>query len=298
MIDLNHFQNKNTQFFLGNNSLSNYKLWVKPKNCTWIYIFCIGPGGGGGGGFSAAVGLTKGGGGGGGSGAISSLFIPACLIPDRLYVTCGIGGTGGNAGSNGTTSTVPSAVYVYPANVNVNLLVFSNPGSLGTTGTSSAGGSGGAGGAASTSSNNRISSFGIFSSLVGQAGTAGVIAGTVTSQGFEDYIILGGCGGGGYTSAGTPTDGGSVSFGGNFPDSPGGTAGGVSAQSGNDGFMPLPYFYGYSGTGGGSTNDALSTGGNGGNGIVPGVGGGGGGGGITGGRGGNGGPGLVVIQAW
>lgn len=130
----------------------------------------------------------------------------------------------------------------------------------------------------------------------GAAGTNGNILTPLDTSIGSTLPILGGAGGGGYTAAGTASAGGKVAFSGYLPDLPGGTAGGVTAGRGSDGLWLPPYIFG--GTGGGGTNDAVSTGGRGGDGIAPGAGGGGGGAGVTGGAGGNGGPGLVVIVSW
>jgi hypothetical protein len=128
---------------------TEWKNWLKPPGVTMVYILAIGGGGGGGGGFTRATGNAGGGGGGGGSGAMSTLLIPACVLPDSLYVQAGAGGVGGTANGNGSNGVV-SQVSIGPGTAAQNLILLANSGGAATAGTSGAGGSPGSGGGAST----------------------------------------------------------------------------------------------------------------------------------------------------
>ena len=109
----------NVQTF--NGAASTWQTWNKQDDATMIHILCIGGGAGGGSGRLDSSATARYGGGGGGGGAVTSIFFPAFLIPDTLYVQVGLGGAGGaaqtvnatngNAGSNGGTSYVS----VYPS---------------------------------------------------------------------------------------------------------------------------------------------------------------------------------------
>ena len=73
-----------------------------------VRIMCIAGGGGGGSGHSSNTTGSRGGGGGGGSSAISIVTIPAYVLPDRLYISCGIGGKGGDANPAAGTANLGS----------------------------------------------------------------------------------------------------------------------------------------------------------------------------------------------
>ncbi|MFM7851054.1 MAG: hypothetical protein ACKO96_03860, partial [Flammeovirgaceae bacterium] len=75
-----------------------------------IRITCIAGGGGGGSGYNGSPGC---GGAGGGSSAISIATIPAYALPDRLYVSSGIGGAGATAPSANTATLGSDGIRSY-----------------------------------------------------------------------------------------------------------------------------------------------------------------------------------------
>ena len=101
MLDYLHLPdntNGNIDYFPGisNTDGGSWVLWEKPRGVHMIRITCIAGGGGGGSGYSSNTTTARGGGGGGGSSAISIVTIPAYALPDRLYVSSGVGGAGGS----------------------------------------------------------------------------------------------------------------------------------------------------------------------------------------------------------
>ena len=136
--------------------------------------------------------------------------------------------------------------------------------------------------------NNSFGASGIFTSVVGQAGTnGGSTTGGVNQTASTTTFLSGGAGGSGET-AGT---GGSVSVHYGYPGLPAATAGGT--VKGADGyFITQPILVGCGGAGG-STSSAVGTAGGRG-----GIGCGGGGSGEDGNVGGRGGDGAVFIWAW
>lgn len=139
------------------NANTQWVTWEKPSNITMIRIVCIGGGGGGGGGFPSATTTARGGGGGGGSSGISTVEIPASLLPDILYVLAGIGGSGGASSTTvGTLGTNGIASYVSIAQSTgaIYTVCFANPGAAGTTAASATvvGTAGAAGGIAAIGS--------------------------------------------------------------------------------------------------------------------------------------------------
>jgi len=301
MIDFLHLpkpQNGYIDYFPGFSTTAGgqWEVWNKPRGINFINIICIGGGGGGG---AAANVSGRTGGGGGGSGTISRVTMPAIILPDRLYVSSGVGGLGGTTlnGSNGVSSFVSiaqniGAIYVVCA---------ADRGGAGNYA-----GSGGSGGVAFTISNCLQSSQGNFTSISGQNGGAGgSAAGTSITYPTTGLLLSGGAGGGGGTAAAggnitapaSQTDTYTI-----LPTISGGVAGTAGSLPGGDGSpgvnnMELLLFSGGSGGGSGFDTSAGAIGGRGGDGGF-GCGGAGGGGGTTAGRGGNGGPGLVIISCW
>lgn len=97
---------------IGQNNLpDNYYIYKKPKNAKFIHILAMGGGTGGGGGaaITSSVGVATfaRGGGGGGGGGLAQTIIPACFLPNIIYVRPGNGGMGGLGGD--TSITVSSA---------------------------------------------------------------------------------------------------------------------------------------------------------------------------------------------
>jgi hypothetical protein len=291
----------------------HWQSWTKPNDAMLIHILCIGAGGGGGSGVYNS-GTSEYGGGGGGSAAVTSMFIPAFLIPDTLYVQIGIGGGGGlgqnvrpNSGISGTAGGT-SYVALYPSYTGTgqvgNLLLSANGGSGGAGGTtgSSVGGAG-----ASVTAVGATAPFylglGQFTSTTGQSG------GGQTVQGEPPVLTISGITGGG--SAGGEAFGATNYSGGVIsPQStvipyltslPGGVAGGsVSTIIGKNGYTVKKPLMFIGGTGGGAAGSG--TAGKGGNGAIGSGGGGGGGqnafsGGVSG-TGGKGGDGLVIITSY
>jgi hypothetical protein len=273
-----------------------------------IHILCIGgAGGGGSGALIASTGTQKVGGGGGGSGAVSSMYVPAFLIPDTLYIQVGLGGLGGTSvtSSPGNFGTIGRASYValYPNSASVgNLLLSANGGgSGGANGPVNA--TGGAGGTvlAVGATSPFYLGLGQFTGTVGQAGTSSIVnsaPANITISG----IVSGGGGAGCYQILNIYYNGASILS----PSSlipylttlSGGVANGTTLESnGSNGYAikkPLMYV-----GGSGAARASNGSGGRGGDGNI-GCGGGGGGvaSAISSGAGGNGGDGIVIITSY
>lgn len=308
MLDYLHLPdstNGNIDYFPGisNTDGGSWVVWEKPRGTHMIRITCIAGGGGGGSGYSNNTTGSRGGGGGGGSSAISIVTIPAYALPDRLYVSSGVGGAGGaanpataNLGSDGIRSYVCIAQDIGA----IYRVCYADSGKAGTTPPDAVptGGSAGNGGTVATIADMLLASHGIRNFIAGQAGTAGgttvnAISITYPTTGL---LLSGGVGGNGGNAINT----GSM-------NAPTQTVYNIFSQlttvagSGNDGqpgreiYQPLLS----TGASGGAANSSTGAGGNGG---VGGFGSGGGGGGAGGanaaGGGGKGGNGLVIIHSW
>jgi len=272
-----------------------------PKGKSSIYIYALSAGGGGGGGFTRAAAAAGGGGGGGGTGGLATLLIPACFVPDTLFIRVGVGGAGGAAGVAGSTGR-ESLISIYPTSTvavsNYLLRASNGGGGGGGAGTGAAAGAAGTAAATSSVGGSNLTGNGIANFFAGQAGTAGGAAsntpGTANTFPTTGINVMGGTGGGGVLN--TDQAGGAITavtssyISENRPQ--GALAG---SNSGPGGFSLNNGLFYYPGLGGASSNAGV--GGNGGNGGF-GCGGGGGGAGTTGGTGGRGGDGLVVIIAW
>ena len=286
---------------------SNWQIWTKPNDAMLIHILCIGGGGGGGSGRKDSTGTTRFGGGGGGSSAVTSMYVPAFLIPDTLYVQVGLGGAGGaaqtvftngNAGANGGYSYVA----FYPDFNLGNLLLSANGGSAGGGGTASAGTAGAAGTALSISSSSPFYlGLGQWTSTTGQAGSSSSATAVPTALTISG-VTCGGAAGGGVSSSNIGFAGGAI----NSPSvlipyltSLSGGAASASSPATNNGYVvkkPL-MFIGGAGSGASAVVGSGSlTGGNGAIGC------GGGGSGATiltnSGAGGKGGNGIVIITSY
>jgi hypothetical protein len=279
---------------------NSWQSWIKPPNCSWIYMLIIAAGGGGGNGFTGLTLTARGGGGGGGSGGFTKLLVPAWALPDVLYVRPGTGGAASTQGVVSQISITPNSGTA------ANLVLIQAAGSGGSNGAATGNAAGGSAGAIGVVTGSALSAVGIFHSQVGIVGTTGGLptgggsAGTAATPGGQG-ITTQGTGGGGVTTGNATFAGGAISIAAPWPA----IAGGVSGSGvGNNGFMfnssidfgiksgPL-FFSG--GTGGGSGGAAV---GGAGGAAAYGGGGGGGGGGTTGGAGGRGGDGVIVIGAW
>jgi len=314
MIDTFHISdgsvNRQVFYATGPNA---FQTWNKPQNCKFVYFFLIGGGGGGGGGQSGGTGTARRGGGSGGSGGITKGMFPSSIIPDRLYIQVGSGGSaglGGTTNSDGGTAGI-SYVMVTPdtGETAQNIILQSSLAAAGSGRSGLNGGALGAGATAWVFTNNIFYKFGLVDTYAGQAGVAGQTTSTANTITVSGIVSAGGAGAG--TNGATALSGGTVFGGGSIPTMLGGPAGGSATSTtpgggGSGGYMTFnPNTLGYStepmifigGAGGGSSDGG--TGGTGGSGAY-GCGGGGGGAGITnqGGNGGKGGDGLVIITWW
>jgi hypothetical protein len=303
---------------IGAVNTSNHSVftWQKPPMAKMVFITAIGAGGAGAGGVAVAASTAQVGAGGGSAGNVGTLLIPACCLPNILYVYPGYAGTGGTGGTQGGTAATngntsyASIVSVAPASAitgNQNYVITALAGLTGSTN--------GTGGAAVTAV--MTSMFGSLGNAVNlgagsQAGLTGISSGNGTPLSLItiNSFPLPGCAGGGVNASATAFAGGAITTSLTFIPNQSAGAAGVNGTAGQDG---LDFFYGttnidipmfsLSGTGGGAGYQASSgaTGGRGGNGG-PGCGGAGGGAaggtGSVGGHGGNGGVGIVIIQCW
>ncbi len=317
MLDFGHLpkpQNGTVDYFPGFSTTDGgqWEVWNKPKGCMFIRILTISGGGGGASGFPNTTTNARGGGGGACSGMLSYLTIPAVFLPDRLYVSSGVGGRGGSSSTsvgNAGGAGIASMVCIAPADVAIYRVCYSFSASITIAPTSSTSGSGGNSTSAISVSIVNQAFQGHFNSLSSAFGpTGGAATGAVGSNisyPTTGLLLSGGAGGGG----GAGFAGGNV----NAPTSQsavytlfqtltGGAAGTVDTPTGGNGSAGVELYQpllATGGSGGGSSFDGTARGGDGGNGGF-GCGGGGGGAGGTdgGGAGGNGGPGLVVIHTW
>lgn len=316
MIDFLHLpkpQNGYVDYFLGFSTADGgqWEVWNKPRGINFIKIICIGGGGGGGGGASSATTTARNGGGGGGASCSVSVMLPAIFLPDRLYVSAGVGGPGGTANNSGTRGFT-STVSIAPSNAAIYTVCLSNNGFGG-----SSTGIGGGQHNSVLSSNVLQAGMGnltgggqISGGMIGGAGGAatGAVGSSITypAGGATNSYLLsgggGGAGGAGFAGGDITAPASQTSTYTIFSTLLGGAAGTAGSLAGGDGAaginnMELLLFTGGSGGGSGFDGTAGSVGGRGGDGGI-GCGGGGGGAGTTGGRGGNGGPGLVIISCW
>lgn len=301
------FKENAVQVFIGQSSSNDWFTWRKPRSASMLFFLVIGGGAGGGGGFSGS-GVSRGGGGGGAASGIANLIIPACVLPDTLYIQALLGGAGGSAASNGSNGT--NAYVSISQSTDVDNLVLKAMQGVASPGTGATSGTAAAGGSAATiiSTQGRWASLGIWQAINppsndGRAGGNSVSAGTNTFT--TSCMTMGGAGGGGVSSSNVASNGGNVVGLDPISTIPGGT--GFSDAGGGNGSayninIPTAFkmgqvlpFFGTAGSGGGG--GGAGTGGSGGDAGI-GSGGGGGGAGTTGGRGGNGGPGMVAIWAW
>lgn len=310
MLDYLHLPdntNGNIDYFPGISDTNggSWVVWEKPRGTHMIRITCIAGGGGGGSGFSSNTTNARGGGGGGGSSAISIVTIPAYVLPDRLYVSSGIGGKGGDANpANGTANLGSDGINSYVCIAQdtgvIYRVCFANSGKAGTTAPTATptGGTGGAAGAVATIADMLLASYGIRNFIAGQNGATGGTNATGSSITYPTtgLLLSAGAGGGG----GASISGGAI----NAPTQTvynifstlttvGGS--GNNGQPGREIYQPLLS----TGATGGTANTSTGAGGNGGaGGFGSGGGGGGAGGAGAAGGGGKGGNGLVIIHSW
>lgn len=315
MLDLSHLPQAGgtrLDILVPAGAQTDFQVWNKPRNCSFVYILALGPGGGGGGGNHVASGAA-GGGGGGGSGSLTRIFAPAQLLPNQLLFQIGRGGAGGAAAGAGSTGT--NTFLRLNSNSTTGIagssgVAIATSGTFGGAGTT-AGGNNGTGGAATTAGGGSLLHAALWLSQGGLVGIAGAAtSNTTVAVTSNQGLWSGGNGGAGNASAFGPSNGGGVERA-NLDHSqsvitvPGGLgSSGAAGGNGTDGFCQLPSVHNpYSvyflpGAGGGNSTVA---GGRGGNGSY-GCGGGGGGSrqGATsgGGAGGRGGDGIVIIWSF
>jgi len=294
--DLASQQQQRFWVYTGNKNNTGFQTWIKPPGISFVHIITIGPGGGGSSTFPLVLGTANRGGGGGGGGSMNSVFLPAFLVPDRVYVNVGLGGLGGASSSVANTANIGTAgqdltyVTFHPVKSAGYALCNASPGGAAAVPVGGGGGGaqGGAAGATATSTFFPNSQIGLRNYQGGQAGGAGANGAATSVTGVTR--ITGGGGGAGNTGANVVGAGASILPVGEYTlqtiaSSPAGTNGSQL----ND----LLKFVFSGGTGAASsTTISGSDGGNGGYGC------GGGGGGLgpgLGGAGGKGGDGLVII---
>jgi len=302
MLDYLHLPdspNGTVDYFPGisNTDGGSWVAWEKPRGAHMIRITCIAGGGGGGSGFSNNTTASRGGGGGGGSSAISIVTLPAYVLPDRLYVSSGIGGRGGDPNpstANLGTDGIRSYVCVAQNTGVIYRVCYADSGKAGvTTASSVANGSGGSAGSVATIADMLLSSYGVSNFLAGQSGASGNASLNYPTTGI---LLSGGTGG----SQTTTTTGTSITtqtqtVSNILPNLATVTGSGNNGQPGREIYVPLMS----TGGTGGTANSGTGAGGRGGNGgFGSGGGGGGAGGANAAGGGGNGGNGLIVIHSW
>ena len=302
MLDLSYFQNSTSNVQVFTNA-GTWQTWAKPRGAKLVTILCVGAGGGGG----AGVAGSGGGGGGGACGGQTKAIYQANILPDLLYIQCGIGGAGGIGGAITTSGSAGSISYVtlipnITSNANLVCVSSATVAGGGTSG-SAVNGNGGTAPTAATTANAIFLNLGTFTAAAGLAGAGGPTnanGGSIAPS----IFITPGAGGGGTATGGTIRNGGDIQavlpY---FPIVSGGIGANTLNAFGRNGengiilYKPILYMTG--GAGGGNskftTAPVTNTGGNGGNGAYGCGGGGGGGGQNFGGAGGNGGDGLIII---
>jgi hypothetical protein len=280
---------------------TQWRVWQKPRGATMVQILAIGGGGGGGCGYPGGASTQRGGGAGGGSGAQSMVVIPASLLPDRLYIQTGLGGSGGVISVRAPDNGGITYVAVVPDTTADNLVCYAAYGFGGTNGAPGSGsGAAGAGGTVADITLMPIAAAGVYSFLAGQTGGnggdgLGTSGGSITPP-TTGLRAMGGAGGAGcYTqSPGVAGGGFTVPANTYLADQAPVTAGvGINGVTSLATFAPLTL---WGGGGGGSGYNAA--GGKGGNGAFGAGGGGGGAGTNPTGGGGSGGGGIVIISTW
>lgn len=292
------------------NALMGGELWVKPEGVSIAVIIAIGAGGGGGGGYTGATGTNRTGGGGGGNGAITKLVLPAILLPDRMRISCGVGGAGGNAGSPPSAGSDGGVTYIWVGDDGSSAhdyLLQADSGKGGPPGNNTAsntgGGSGGSAGLLNASGSNWLAMLSCIHTTSGPAGGSGQTISVAAVSSFNSAHMPGGGGAGSNTVNSNGIAGGTNALG----PWPGHAAQQGVGADGIRGFCSwkmrgqrngilggltsLPFIC-CGGTGG--NGSGTGTAGKGGEGFY-GCGGGGGGGGVTGREGGKGGDGMVII---
>jgi hypothetical protein len=100
-------------------------VWNKPRGINFIKIITIGGGAGGGGGHSSATTNARGGGGGGSSSVVTTVMLPAIFLPDRLYISSGVGSVGGSGGGGSSNRGIQSYVSITPSTAAIYVVCYS-----------------------------------------------------------------------------------------------------------------------------------------------------------------------------
>lgn len=243
--------------YTGNSSTAgaSWSIWRKPPNRSMCYIFLLGSGGCGGTGTIGAASSAAGGGGGGSSSQVI-LTIPMFLLPEKLFISVGMGSA---------AAGVASYICVAPNTTVNHILAISNGGGAGGNASGGTGGTGGTAGSVPTASTMPLG-WNFASVLAGQAGTAGgtISAGTALTLPTTGLRVTGGTGGGGLPPGGSTAGGAftAITTPTTFPVHNGG-AGATGTTSppspGNSGYLLRDngiYYYG--GTGAGSTHGSAT----------------------------------------
>lgn len=234
---------------------ANWQAVHKPKGVSTIDILLFGQGGSGGTGVVGAN-STAAGGGGGASGGQTHVTIPAHLIPDIFYVSCGNRGGAGNG--------IASYVSIRPNTTANHVIAIANGGGAGGNASGATAGAAGSAGAVATAATMPLG----FNFAFVLAGQAGIIGGTTGNSAaltlpVTGLLVTGGTGGAGL-GAGGANGGSSGGF--TVPAAPSpfppqlGVTGTSSATTppgnGSYGFNNVVQGlqYNYGGTGGASTH--------------------------------------------
>lgn len=138
--DITLNQTNSTFFYVGSvgGSLqqSDWITWAKPKNAKFVYILACN---GGDGGYGGDIPTSNRAGIGGLNGIFKSIFIPALMLPDNLYIKLGYGASGG-IGQTGSTNASErvggyggvTRVAIYPTNSNTDNILYCFPTNAGT----------------------------------------------------------------------------------------------------------------------------------------------------------------------
>ena len=180
-----------------------WQTWEKPRGVSFVHIVAVSGGCGGGAGAVGAV-STAAGGGGGASGQSVVMWVPAWMLPDRLYISVGHGGAGGVAGAGGLGGYTYIAVHP-DSSVVQHLLVMCGVGTGGGAGSGATAGTAGAVASSIAVGSALLSGLGapaLASTNLSPAGQPGV-AGGATGAGnaltlpTTGIFLTGGTGGGG-----------------------------------------------------------------------------------------------------
>ena len=295
-INLPDTTNGTVDYFIGSSETNSksWVLWEKPTGCHLIKIICIGGGGGGSSGYSSNTTGSRGGGGGGGSGGASTVLIPSYFLPEKLYISSGLGGRGGDPNPNPVSAGsagVASYICVHPSISAFYRVCFANGGGAGGIPSTTAGGLAGAAATIATIADMPLAANGTYSFTGGSAGGAGSFAASGSSSTYPltgAFFSGGGGGSGGVTTSSSTA---STFAQGIFNFLP-------ATSSGQNGMEVYKLLLSIGG-GGGGANSGTGNGVSGGDGgFGSGGGGGGAGGANAAGGGGKGGNGLVIIQTW